>query len=352
MKTEDFSFHLPEGLIAQEPADPRDVCRLMVLDRSNNRIAHHHFYDLPKFLKPGDVLVMNNSKVLPARMLFQHEGKDIELFLLRRERGKDLYSEGYPRMVGDFWLAIGKPGRLLQPGKIFHIAPDFSFEILEILPDGQRRIQFHADEDKLDGLIEKYGHTPLPPYIKKSESKPEDYQTVFAEHKGSVAAPTAGLHFTPELLTALKNMGVKIVFVTLHVGLGTFMPIKTGEVEKHTMHSEIFELSEESAAELQTVRKEGGRIIAVGTTSVRVLESSFDAKKGFQPQVGETSIYIYPGYEWKCVDGLITNFHLPQSTLLLLTCSFGGKDFILEAYREAIEEGYRFYSFGDAMLIV
>ncbi len=339
MKTEDFSFHLPEELIAQVPADPRDACRLMVLDKTSQAIEHRHFHDLPGILRRGDVLVMNDSRVLPARLLFQHEGKDVELFLLRHDGGS-------------VWYAIGKPEKILQPEKVFSIAPDFQFEVLEIMPDGRRKILFHVPEENLNKLIEHYGHTPLPPYIRNSTSQPEDYQTVYAQHNGSVAAPTAGLHFTQRLLDTLDDIGVKIVFVTLHVGLGTFQPIKEKEVEGHAMHSEIFELTSDAAQELNSAHGEKRRIIAVGTTSVRVLESCFDEKKGFEPRVGETSIYIYPGYRWKCVDGLITNFHLPQSTLLLLTCSFGGKDFILKAYQEAILQRYRFYSFGDAMLIL
>lgn len=339
MKIADFTFDLPEELIAQEPSSPRDACKLMVLDRSAQNIHHQHFFDLTKILKPGDVLVMNDSKVLPARLFFDTNGKKVELFLIRRE-------------YGNVWFAIGKPGKILQPGKIFSIADEFSFEVLEVLPDGQRKVRFLVDEEKLDGLIEKYGHTPLPPYIRHSHSKPEDYQTVYAQKSGSVAAPTAGLHFTDSLLDQLKNMGVQVLFVTLHVGLGTFLPVKSEDVEAHIMHSEFFELSSEVANELQNAVNERRRIIAVGTTSVRVLESSFDENHRFVPRFGETSIYIYPGYQWKCVSGLITNFHLPQSTLLLLTCSFGGTDFVLNAYKEAVHQKYRFYSFGDAMLIV
>lgn len=343
MKTEDFSFYLPAELIAQTPARPRDACRLMVLDKSRKRIAHYHFRDLPKLLRKGDVLVMNNSRVLPARLLFDFNGKKAELFLLKPDKDNTCGQE--------VWFAIGKPGKLLQPGRKFVIAPGFSFEVLSVLPDGQRKVLFHADLGELDQLMERYGHTPLPPYIRNSTSVADDYQTVYADPKGSVAAPTAGLHFTEPLLEELRRMGVTIVFVTLHVGLGTFLPVKSDDVEAHTMHSEIFELSPLAARVLQDAKNGGSRIIAVGTTSVRVLESSYDRGKGFVPQTGETSIYIYPGYDWKCVDGLITNFHLPQSTLLLLTCSFGGTEFILKAYREAVEKQYRFYSFGDAMFI-
>ncbi len=343
MKTEDFSFHLPAELIAQEPVRPRDACRLMVLEKTGKHVRHYHFRDLPKLLGKGDVLVMNNSRVLPARLLFDFEGKKAELFLLRPDRMSEKEEV--------VWFAIGKPGKLLQPGRKFAIAPGFSFEVLSVLPDGQRKVLFHATGDEIDGLIETHGHTPLPPYIRNPTSTADDYQTVYADPKGSVAAPTAGLHFTESLLEELRQIGVKIVFVTLHVGLGTFLPVKSHDVESHTMHSEIFELSAQAARELQRAKKDGARIIAVGTTSVRVLESSYDPVKGFVPQTGETSIYIYPGYRWKCVDGLITNFHLPQSTLLLLTCSFGGTEFILDAYREAVEKCYRFYSFGDAMFI-
>lgn len=338
MHTSEFDFILPPDLIAQEPAHPRDACRLMVLNRNLHTFEHKHFYDLPLLLRKGDVLVMNNSRVLPARIRFLHDQKQLELFLLRHD-------------TESCWFALGKPAKILQPGQIFTIAPGFSFKIVEILPDGQRYVRFLVPPNELEGLIKKYGDTPLPPYIKHSHSKPEDYQTVYARPLGSVAAPTAGLHFTNELLERLKNMGIKIVFVTLHVGLGTFQPIRSNAIEDHTMHSEIFELSTDAANELQKARQDHRRIIAVGTTSVRVLESSYDSLKGFTAQVGGTSIYIYPGYHWKCVDALITNFHLPQSTLLLLTSSFGGKDFIKKAYQEAIHQRYRFYSFGDAMII-
>lgn len=339
MKTEDFSFQLPQELIAQDPADPRDACRLLVMDKATGGLKHLHFYDLPSLLRPGDVLVLNNSRVLPARMLFEVEGKECELFLLRADGESD-------------WFAIGKPGKILLPEKIFTIAENFTFEVRQVLADGQRKVRFHCTPQELNSLIEKYGHTPLPPYIKHSHSKPEDYQTVYAKNNGSVAAPTAGLHFTPQLLEQLQKKGVETAFVTLHVGLGTFLPIKTSEVEKHTMHSEIFELSASTAKILENARQEGRRIIAVGSTSVRVLESCFDTTSGFTAQVGETAIYIYPGYQWKCVNGFITNFHLPQSTLLLLTCAFGGTEQVLKAYQEAVSERYRFYSFGDVMLII
>jgi S-adenosylmethionine:tRNA ribosyltransferase-isomerase len=338
MQKKDFTFQLPAELIAQEPAIPRDSCRLMVLDRKDESFRHLHFADLLGLLSPGDVLVMNNSKVLPARFIFQFNGKWVELLLIRS------YDDGV-------WIAIGKPGKILQPGTIFFIAPDFSFEVLDVLPDGRRKIVFNGKSENIESGIQKYGKTPLPPYIKRSSSSPGDYQTVFAKHNGSVAAPTAGLHFTEHLINDLRKKGIKIIFVTLHVGLGTFLPIKTDQVELHAMHGELYELNADAADELQTARKEHRRIIAVGTTSVRVLESCFDPDFGFVPKLGETSIYIYPGYKWKCVDGLITNFHLPESTLLLLTCSFGGTDFILNAYQEAVHQRYRFYSFGDAMFI-
>lgn len=338
MKAKDFFFVLPKELIAQNPVFPRDACKLMVLDRKNQTFVHHKFYELPRFLRKGDVLVMNNTRVLPARFFFEFEGKTVELFLLRR-------------LSGNTWLAIGKPGKILRSGRVFQIAPGFEFEVLENRSDGQKLILFRVEEKEFDQLLQIHGKTPLPPYITDSSSLPQDYQTVYARETGSVAAPTAGLHFTQPLLDELQSMGVEVVFVTLHVGLGTFQPLKTEEVEKHAMHSEIFELPLQSSRILQAAKNEGRRIIAVGTTSVRVLESSYDLQKGFQPQTGETSIYIYPGYAWKCVDGLITNFHIPQSTLLLLTCSFGGTSFVLHAYDAAIREKYRFYSFGDAMFI-
>lgn len=338
MKLTEFSFELPPELIAQKPAEPRDSCRLMVLDRSAATIQDKHFRDLETLLQPGDVLVMNNSRVLPARILFKYEEKQVELFLLRK-------------VDSEHWIAIGKPGKVLVPGKTFQLEHGLSFEVQEVFPDGQRRVRFSLAGKELEEVLEKIGVPPFPPYIKNPEASFEDYQTVYAAEKGSVAAPTAGLHFTKELLERLQTKGVQLEFVTLHVGLGTFLPVKTKTIEDHHMHSELFLLDQNVAERLSIAKKDGRRIIAVGTTSVRVLESTY-GKSGFQAGYGETAIFIYPGYQWKAVDGLITNFHLPQSTLLMLVSAFAGKDFVLRAYNHAIEQKYRFYSFGDAMILL
>ena len=281
--------------------------------------------------------------MIPARIKFLHENKKIEIFLTKR-------------LGENTWLAIGKPGKLLKKGAKFEIMTGLSVRIAEVNADGQRLVEFSVnglspEDSDFDEILKKIGSTPLPPYIKNSSASFDDYQTVYAKNKGSVAAPTAGLHFTKRLLEKLAKKGIGLEFVTLHVGPGTFQPIKTERVEDHKMHSEYFSFDKDTANRLNYAKKDGRRIIAVGTTAVRVLESSYDKKSGFTPGFGETDIFIYPGYEWKCVDGLITNFHLPKSTLLLLTCSFGGEDLILKAYREAVKNKYRFYSFGDAMFI-
>lgn len=338
MKLAEFSFELPPELIAQKPAEPRDSCRLMVLDRSAVTIQDKHFCDLEALLHSGDVLVMNNSRVLPARILFEYEGKKVELFLLRK-------------IDSSSWIAIGKPGKILVAGKIFQLEYGLSFEIDEVYPDGQRRVRFSLAERELDEVLEKIGVPPFPPYIKNPEASFDDYQTVYAAEKGSVAAPTAGLHFTRALLDRLQAKGVQLEFVTLHVGLGTFQPVKTEIIEDHQMHSELFFLDEKVAQRLSDAKKEGRRIIAVGTTSVRVLESTYE-ESSFKAGYGETAIFIYPGYQWKAVNGLITNFHLPQSTLIMLVSAFAGKEFVLRAYNHAIQQKYRFYSFGDAMLLL
>ncbi len=337
MKTSSFDYNLPRELIAQDPAVPRDACRLMVLGKKKHTIDHAIFNELGDYLRKGDVLVFNDSKVIPARIIFRHNGKEAEIFLTKK-------------LTDAKWLAIGKPGKILQPGCVFDLDHKLQVSIHKILPDGQRLIEFSGDMKRFDEILRRIGKTPLPPYIKNSSSKFADYQTVFAREKGSVAAPTAGLHFTRRLLGSLRKKGVQLVFVTLHVGLGTFLPLKAQNIEEHVMHSENFSIDSRSAKLLNKAKRNGRRIIAVGTTSVRVLESSF-GKNGFKPGFGETAIYIYPGYRWKCVDGIITNFHLPKSTLILLICSFGGREFMLKAYREAVKKGYRFYSFGDAMFI-
>lgn len=326
-------------MIAQNPVSPRDACNLMVLNREQGVISHSVFSKLGNYLAKGDVLVFNDSKVIPARIIFAYESKEVEIFLTRK-------------LTDQRWLAIGKPGKILHKGAVFDVGEDLKVNITEVLDDGQRVLEFSGDMTSFDEKLQKIGRAPLPPYIKNSSADFSDYQTVYAREEGSVAAPTAGLHFTERLLAELKQKGVQLLFVTLHVGLGTFLPIKSENVEDHVMHSEFFSISSKTAEILNEAKKSGRRIIAVGTTSVRVLESNFALKKSFSAGLGETSIYIYPGYEWECVDGLITNFHLPKSTLLLLTCSFGGTDLVLKAYSEAIKKGYRFYSFGDAMLIV
>lgn len=339
MKISDFSYQLPKKLIAQQPFYPRDSCRLMVLNANKKDIHHCKFSDLTRFLKNGDVLVFNDSKVFLARLLFGNQGKKIELFLTRKVNDNQ-------------WLAIGKPGRLLMPGKIFSLQKDLTVEIKNILQDGQRTVIFSKRGIELEKALEKFGNAPFPPYIKNTSIPLKDYQTVYARVKGSIAAPTAGLHFTKSLLKKLLQHGVEHVFVTLHVGLGTFLPIRSENIKDHIMHNEWYNLDFKAAERLNKAKKESRRIIAVGTTVVRVLEACFDEKNGFLPGFNETSMFIYPGYKWKCVDGLITNFHLSKSTLLLLVCAFAGTKFIHEAYRKAIDKGYRFYSFGDAMMIL
>jgi S-adenosylmethionine:tRNA ribosyltransferase-isomerase len=342
MRISDFDYVLPPELIANEPANPRDACRLMVINKSDiNKkgvgFEHRVFNELPDLLREGDILVFNDSKVIPARINFLHNGKKVEIFLIKK-------------IEKTMWLVIGKPGKLLKKDAKFEINKRLSSTVIQVNDDGQRLVEFSADGD-FDEILKEAGSTPLPPYIKNSTASFEDYQTIYAKKQGSIAAPTAGLHFTEKLFEKLRNKGVGLEFVTLHVGLGTFLPVKTDNPEDHKMHSEYFSFDKETADRLNEAKKAGRRIIAVGTTSVRVLESSYDTKTGFKSGFGETAIFIYPGYEWKCVDGLITNFHLPKSTLLLLTCSFGGKDLILKAYSEAVKKKYRFYSFGDAMFI-
>ncbi len=337
MQAQDFVFDLPENLIAQKPANPRDACRLMCLDKTEQTIVNRHFFDLEQLLNPGDVLVFNDSKVIPARILFQIGSKKVELFLVRK------VSENQ-------WLALGKPGKVLAVGKKFVLSEQLQFEVLEILEDGLRKVQFSLSGLELEKALNAIGAPPFPPYIKTPQASFDDYQTVYARDAGSVAAPTAGLHFTVELLDKLKQKGVQLEFVTLHVGMGTFQPVKVDKIEEHQMHSEFYQLQEDVAERLMTAKKAGRRIIAVGTTAVRVLESASESGSlvaGF----GETAIFIYPGYKWRFVDGIITNFHLPKSTLLMLVSAFAGREFVLKAYEKAVKDGYRFYSFGDAMFL-
>jgi S-adenosylmethionine--tRNA ribosyltransferase-isomerase len=336
MKLSDFDYHLPKELIAKYPAQPRDSCRLMVLDRKDKTIEHRIFRDVIDYLKPGDTLVLNNTKVIPARLIGKKEktNANIEVFLLRP-------------IEDNIWEALIKNVRRLKKNQKIIISDDFYVEFLD--RDNEKAIvKIHSKDIKSD--LEKYGHVPLPPYIEREdEEKDKDYyQTVFAEKEGSVASPTAGLHFTKELLEKIKEKGVNIAYITLHVGLGTFKPVKTEDITKHKMHEEYFIIPKETLEMIKKTKENKKSVVAVGTTVVRALETygKFGKTEGF------TDIFIYPPYEFKIVDKLITNFHLPKSTLLMLVSAFADRDFILRAYNEAVKEKYRFFSYGDAMLIV
>ena len=340
LKTEDFYYDLPEELIAQTPLQQRDASRLLVLDRTTGQTDHKHFYDILDYLQPGDCLVMNDSRVLPARLLGKRpSGGAVELLLLK-DKGNNL------------WECLAKPGRKLQPGQeVIFGDGELTATIRDILEDGNRLVEFHYTGIFLE-VLERLGKMPLPPYIKAQLQDQERYQTVYSREVGSAAAPTAGLHFTPELLEKLKEKGVTLAFVTLHVGLGTFRPVKVENINDHHMHSELCILSEETAKILNDTRASGGRIICVGTTSCRTLESLALADGTFVSGSKWTDIFIYPGYTFRAMDGLITNFHLPESTLVMLVSAFAGRDNVLRAYGEAVAEKYRFFSFGDAMLIL
>jgi S-adenosylmethionine:tRNA ribosyltransferase-isomerase len=338
MLTDSFDYNLPKSFIAKKPVSPRDSCRLMVLNRKNHQISHQHFYNLPNFLRAGDVLVFNDSKVIPARLILPYKNRNVEVFLVKR--------------VDNFkWEVLVNPGKIFKKGFELKLENNLSLEVVEVLPDGQRLIRFSDGGIKQKEFLEHSGKAPYPPYIKDSNAKFEEYQTVYANDEGSIAAPTAGLHFTEKLLDKLRNKGILTEFATLHVGLGTFMPIKTANIHDHEMHYEQYSIDTETASRLSKAKKDGQRIIAVGTTAVRVLEDSF-VDSEFKPGRRQTNLYIYPGYKWKCIDGLITNFHLPKSSLLLLVSAFAGKDFVMGSYKMAAEMKYRFYSFGDAQLIV
>jgi S-adenosylmethionine:tRNA ribosyltransferase-isomerase len=336
MKLSDFDYHLPKELIAKYPAQPRDSCRLMVLNRKDKTIEHRIFRDIIDYLKPGDILVLNNTKVIPARLLGKKEktNANIEVFLLRP-------------IEDNIWEALIKNVRRLKKNQKIIILDDFYVEFLD-RDDEKAIVKIHSKDIKSD--LEKYGHVPLPPYIEREdEEKDKDYyQTVFAEKEGSVASPTAGLHFTKELLEKIKEKGVNTAYITLHVGLGTFKPVKTEDITKHKMHEEYFTIPKETLEMIKKTKENKKSVVAVGTTVVRALETygKFGKTEGF------TDIFIYPPYEFKIVDKLITNFHLPKSTLLMLVSAFADRDFILRAYNEAIKEKYRFFSYGDAMLIV
>ena len=339
MKRSDFYFDLPEELIAQTPLAERSSSRLLVLDKETGSMEHRHFYDLPELLRPGDCLVLNDSRVLPARLIgTRASGGSVELVLLR-----DL-GEGR-------WECLSRPGRKTRPGTALSFGDgELTATVQEVCEGGNRIVQFHYEGIFLE-VLERLGRMPLPPYIRAELKDPERYQTVYSRELGSAAAPTAGLHFTRELLAQIEAMGVQLCYVTLHVGLGTFRPVKEEEIEDHPMHAEFCIIPEETAAAVTQAHREGRRVIAVGTTSCRTLES-FAAEDGsLQPTSGWTDIFIYPGYRFKCVDALITNFHLPESTLIMLVSALAGRENILSAYRTAVDEGYRFFSFGDAMMI-
>ena len=341
MLRQEFYYDLPEELIAQKPLEPRDASRLLVLDKQTGAWQDRHFRDILTFLRPGDCLVLNDSRVLPARLLGQRAatGAHVELLLLT-PRGDDC------------WEVLAGPGRRAKPGDELTFGEGLlTARVLEVLEGGNRLVKF-SYEGNFYAVLDAIGQMPLPPYIHEKLRDKERYQTVYSRELGSAAAPTAGLHFTPELLEQVRAMGVETAFVTLHVGLGTFRPVKEDEITDHKMHSEHYELSEETAAVINRTRQRGGRVIAVGTTSCRTLESVGLTDGEVKPGEGWTDIFIYPGYTFQVLDGLITNFHLPESTLIMLVCALAGYDHTMAAYRHAVEEQYRFFSFGDAMLVL
>ena len=340
MKVSDFNYDLPEELIAQVPIEKRDESRLMILNRKDQTIEHKTFKDIIDYLEPGDCLVRNNTKVIPARIYGKKEtGAKVEFLLLNN-------------IEGDIWESIVRPGNKLRVGaKVIFGDGLLKAEVIETMPGGTRKVKFEYS-GIFNEILDKIGLMPLPPYIHEELKEKDRYQTVYAKYDGSAAAPTAGLHFTPELLKKIEEKGVNIANVTLHVGIGTFRPVKEKNVEDHDMHSEHFYIKKEDVEKINKAKRSGKRVIAVGTTSCRVLETIADENGMVKETEGDTSIFIYPGYKFKCLDGLITNFHLPQSTLLMLVSALAGKDFILEAYNIAVKEKYRFFSFGDAMFII
>lgn len=339
MKTSDFNYYLPERLIAQDPLLKRSDSRLMHVDKCTGRVEHSVFHKVTEYLRPGDLLVVNNTKVIPARLLgTRPQGGAAEILLLKRKGA-------------DIWEAIVKPGKRLRTGaKVSFGDGRLTGEIVDVLPDGDRLVKFEY-EGIFEEILDELGKMPLPPYITHELKDKDRYQTVYAKYEGSAAAPTAGLHFTNELLETIKEMGVDIAGVTLHVGLGTFRPVKVEDVSEHHMHTEFYRVSEEAAAKINAAKAAGNRVICVGTTSCRTIESAAAGKGVVKAGEGDTDIFIYPGYEFKVMDALITNFHLPESTLLMLVSALAGKDNIMAAYEEAVKEEYRFFSFGDAMMI-
>lgn len=339
MQVSEFNYNLPEELIAQVPIKKRDESKLMILDRKNKTIQHKVFKNIIDYLKPGDCLVRNNTKVIPARIYGKKEtGANVEFLLLNN-------------IEGDIWETIVRPGNKLHVGtKVIFGDGLLNAEILSLMPGGTRKVKFTYN-GIFNEILDKIGLMPLPPYIHEELKDRDRYQTVYAKYNGSAAAPTAGLHFTPELLKEIEEKGINIANVTLHVGIGTFRPVKEEKVEQHEMHSEHFYIKKKDAEKINKAKREGKRVIAVGTTSCRVLETIADENGMVAPTEGDTKIFIYPGYKFKCLDGLITNFHLPQSTLLMLVSAFADKEFVLKAYEEAVNKKYRFFSFGDAMFI-
>lgn len=340
MNVSDFYYDLPEELIAQTPIEKRDESRLMVLNRAKQTIEHKTFKDIIDYLEPGDCLVRNNTKVIPARLYGKKAtGAKIEFLLLNR-------------IEGDIWECIVRPGHKLKPGTEVEFGDGIlKAKVLDVMEGGTRKVEFKY-EGIFNEILDKIGLMPLPPYIHESLKDNDRYQTVYAKYEGSAAAPTAGLHFTPELFEKIKAKGIDVANVTLHVGIGTFRPVKVENVEEHHMHSEHFYIKQEDADKINTAKKNGKRVIAVGTTSCRVLETIADENGMVKPTEGDTQIFIYPGYNYKCLDGLVTNFHLPESTLIMLVSALAGRDYIMKAYNEAVKERYRFFSFGDAMLIL
>lgn len=341
MDVKDFYYDLPQELIAQDPLEDRSSSRLMVLDKITGEVEHRHFKDITEYLRPGDCLVINNTKVIPARLYGVKEGTEakIEILLLKRKEN-------------DIWETLVKPGKKCKIGtKIVFGEGILTGEVIDIVEEGNRLIQFHY-EGIFEEILDRLGQMPLPPYITHQLQDKNRYQTVYAKYDGSAAAPTAGLHFTPELLQQVRDMGVEIAEVTLHVGLGTFRPVKETDVLKHHMHSEFYKIEQSEADKINKAKKEGHRVIAVGTTSTRTLESAADENGFLTEKSGWTEIFIYPGYQFKVIDALITNFHLPESTLVMLVSALAGREHVLAAYETAVEEKYRFFSFGDAMLIL
>ena len=351
MKTSDFYFDLPEELIAQVPLQNRTDSRLLVLNRKTGDIQHSYFRDLMQFLRPGDRLVLNDTKVLPARLIGHRtdSGTQVEILLLKRLSSEDMHNHDVEE--GCIWEALAGPGKRARVGHQLSFGDGrLKATIVKVLPDGNRLVRFEFD-GVFEEILDQLGQMPLPPYIHEKLEDRDRYQTVYAREEGSAAAPTAGLHFTQELLAKLQENGVDISYVTLHVGLGTFRPVKVDKIEEHVMHREIYHIDEETAQAINETKKRGGRIIAVGTTSCRTLESAAVAPGVVQSGSSETGIFIYPGYKFKILDALITNFHLPESTLIMLVSALAGREAVINAYNEAVKERYRFFSFGDAMFI-